>query len=435
MFRRDRSREGRKEEDPFKRQGLQRTPPDRTGEKKRGDQSPLDWNEINARDEMDIEVTHQTNKRTREDEGPEQEDDDKRPKKSTQEEQHMDDDNTENTESKKRMQKATNIALELQKFLIGENKNISARTRGIIMSYAEQLTEIMIEQELDIVRRNVVTKEAGLQRQEESRHKEVMKENSAWAAHKEDTVILIVEPAIERTGNSSENTYKEITKYVRPMEKNIQINRTWKTRNNGISIELPNLKQAAKLEDEIRKKQVAMKITKWEKRRPKVMIYGLPKEKEQDQIIEEIYEQNFGNMKREEFAEKFKILFTTRPGETTKNMVVEVKQDIWKMMERKGKIYCGWLACNIQEFLSPMRCGKCYRYGHTTKWCREKHEICGNCAKEGHQDKDCRERDSKCINCTRAKKQGNDINHKAVDKNCPILKIAKERLKKNIDYG
>ncbi|KAJ8892383.1 hypothetical protein PR048_004963 [Dryococelus australis] len=34
--------------------------------------------------------------------------------------------------------------------------------------------------------------------------------------------------------------------------------------------------------------------------------------------------------------------------------------------------------------MSPMRCKKCHRYGHTEERCRQKEEICGKCWEEGH---------------------------------------------------
>ena len=65
----------------------------------------------------------------------------------------------------------------------------------------------------------------------------------------------------------------------------------------------------------------------------------------------------------------------------------------------------------------PMRCTKCWRFGHTWKHCRREKEVCAHCAEEGHQARSC-ENEARCANCSE--------NHPATDKKCPALVFKSE---------
>ena len=67
----------------------------------------------------------------------------------------------------------------------------------------------------------------------------------------------------------------------------------------------------------------------------------------------------------------------------------------------------------------PMRCVKCWRYGHTQKRCRRELMTCAQCGQEGHQARQCN-KEAKCANCSG--------NHKSMDINCPVYIFKSEVL-------
>ena len=62
-------------------------------------------------------------------------------------------------------------------------------------------------------------------------------------------------------------------------------------------------------------------------------------------------------------------------------------------------IKCGLVRYEVDNYYpSPMRCGKCYRLGHSTRICHSA-KLCSRCCGKDHEKKDCNSRDPKCINC------------------------------------
>ncbi|XP_042892022.1 uncharacterized protein LOC122266368 [Penaeus japonicus] len=68
----------------------------------------------------------------------------------------------------------------------------------------------------------------------------------------------------------------------------------------------------------------------------------------------------------------------------------------------------------------PMQCYNCYKYGHPSKFCKEK-KICSRCSSDEHKYEDCTN-PPKCVNC------GNT--HSPLDKNCQEYKIEEAALNK-----
>ena len=67
----------------------------------------------------------------------------------------------------------------------------------------------------------------------------------------------------------------------------------------------------------------------------------------------------------------------------------------------------------------PMRCVKCWKFGHTQKRCRRENPVCLQCAEDGHLAARCT-RETKCANCYGK--------HRATDRNCPVLHFKSEVL-------
>lgn len=66
---------------------------------------------------------------------------------------------------------------------------------------------------------------------------------------------------------------------------------------------------------------------------------------------------------------------------------------------------------HCEPYVFPLRiCYKCWRFGHSQKFCKASSVKCCKCGLE-HEEKECKATNLKCINCGEA--------HKASDKNCP----------------
>lgn len=90
------------------------------------------------------------------------------------------------------------------------------------------------------------------------------------------------------------------------------------------------------------------------------------------------------------------------------------------------KITIGYSIYKIDKYYpSPMRCGKCCRWGHTTNKCRSQ-TICNICGKKDHSQTDCNS-EPFCINCKGA--------HSAFSKTCPSYLQEQEICRITTDRG
>ena len=68
----------------------------------------------------------------------------------------------------------------------------------------------------------------------------------------------------------------------------------------------------------------------------------------------------------------------------------------------------------------PMLCRNCWKYGHTSKRCKDENPTCQRCGEHGHPLEDCKSEQTKCIHC------GGE--HKAGDRDCRRQKYEQEVL-------
>lgn len=169
-------------------------------------------------------------------------------------------------------------------------------------------------------------------------------------------------------------------------------------------------------------------------RNPNLVLYNIPDDINKENAEEIIIKQN-PEFSLKEGDIKPKFIFTSKRNH--KNLVVEVSSEIRKTLLNK-KIKMGWLICNLEDYVSPLRCFKCSRYNHRHVDCTAE-ESCPLCAGK-HKLKECKtsEDNYKCVNCINFNKynRGDKINenHSSLNKNCPSYLAILKKYKQNIDY-
>ena len=77
----------------------------------------------------------------------------------------------------------------------------------------------------------------------------------------------------------------------------------------------------------------------------------------------------------------------------------------------KNKDWIYSTSVQVDKFYpSPLRCGKCCRFEHSSKICHSE-SVCSNCGINGHMRNEYEATESKCVNCKGA--------HDAIFKKCP----------------
>ncbi|XP_015123417.1 uncharacterized protein LOC107045607 [Diachasma alloeum] len=94
-----------------------------------------------------------------------------------------------------------------------------------------------------------------------------------------------------------------------------------------------------------------------------------------------------------------------------------------------GKIKIGWVKCRIRRVQRPVKCFKCWHYGHLASKCRsavDRSKLCARCAGDGHNAKEC-PKDPRCALCAEDGKTENCA-HVAGTSRCPDYREALQKL-------
>ena len=122
-------------------------------------------------------------------------------------------------------------------------------------------------------------------------------------------------------------------------------------------------------------------------------------------ILSELSEQGVREVKR--------VFVTKGPSKVPTNTLFLT----FAMAKLPESIRVGYLRVKVTHFIpSPLRCFRCQKYGHSSKFCRSE-EICRDCGKAKHEGEGCK--DPKCcVNC--------EGKHSSSSQDCPKWKLERE---------
>jgi len=169
---------------------------------------------------------------------------------------------------------------------------------------------------------------------------------------------------------------------------------------------------------------------KSEKRNPLMIIYGIPKETKEAEVMEELLVRNLQEITNEQ-KQLIKPRFKTGPRNQDRyHLVIEVPKQVRQLLLQNPKIYIGKEVTNIKDYLVVTICLKCFDYGHIANHCRND-SRCGTCGEKGHVRNDCKDKEKKvCVPCfSRGKKCGGK------QQDCAHYKLSLQRLIDRFDYG
>lgn len=237
---------------------------------------------------------------------------------------------------------------------------------------------------------------------------------------------------------SSDETKSLVQKLINPEQMKLHVKGLRKTRNGGVVISTETKEDIEKLKQSAQIKNSGLTIDETQKRRPRIVVIGVPTSMPEIEVISCLYHQNLADNPQ---CETFDTFFDTikmshksgKKNSETCNYIIEVPAAIRKALITKDKVFINWSSCPVRDFTLVTRCYKCQQYGHAAKFCRESTVTCGHCGEQGHTIKECQKKtnDAKCATCLRFKKPSNHITGDAV---CPAKIMAEKRYISTIDY-
>jgi len=242
--------------------------------------------------------------------------------------------------------------------------------------------------------------------------------------------------AVVSPSNPSIDTVKSIKDKINPVAMGIGINKVKNISNNSVIIECDSLTDINKICQEINKdSDKTIKASIVSKYDPRVIIFNCPDELDKNNALDIIKNQN-SELFREDSKAIIKYVGHTKR-KHTKFLVLEIDPATRKKLIT-NKIKMSWNVGHCADYVNIPRCFKCSKF-HNYRDCTDK-ITCPLCAGE-HALKDCKAeaKDHKCINCmshNRHTKSANKLNidHTALDKQCPTFKQLLNRRKENINY-
>lgn len=172
------------------------------------------------------------------------------------------------------------------------------------------------------------------------------------------------------------------------------------------------------------------KIKRGEKMRPKIIIYGVNEDLKEDELLSSlIMQNNFPENSELKYEFKMKNIRGS-------NIVLSLHHDAFNYIMKNRKVNILWERFNVREFLKPLQCFNCGRFGHMAKYCRL-HKQCANCGSDEHDEINCTS-EPQCSNCHSHNvrfKTDFDTKHGVRDKTCEVFDKEINNLRSRIDYG
>lgn len=233
---------------------------------------------------------------------------------------------------------------------------------------------------------------------------------------------------------TSEQVKGLVLKEVQPnMKDKVKVNAVRMIRGGGIAIEAENEKDLNKIKDSGLFAKVGLKVDMPRKIGPKIIVYDVPEEIANDELIKELYARNLIDMlEPNEMVDRVRIISRGgRKGSGHINAVIELPGRVWKSLVERGRIYIGWNSFKVRDFDVVPRCYGCYGFGHRIKECAVKGRVCRKCGVVGHIQAECKSETTCCRNC---KQKGTDHLHDVMSNTCPEYVKMLQRMRAIIHY-
>lgn len=331
-----------------------------------------------------------------------------------------------------------------------------AKIDFLIKTVKEIRNEMVCKKEIKLIIKEVIQEELGNIKQEVEDLKTMMMDGaygstggtlrkySEAVKEKKKENILIIKP---KTQQESEDTKKIVKDKIDIRNMEVGISKLRKGGRGAVILGCETGEEMKRLKDKVQAtmgEDFNVNEPQWKKPKIKVINVGEDEIKmDDDKLVDAIKKQNrIEGVAGEDFCMRIvKRMFKGREknndrsrgrrGEEEGSLILEVDDDTHEEMIKRGKLNIGWRKCAVYNFISVLRCYKCWGYFHMAKNCTRQ-EACFKCAGY-HKTMECTAAIKNCINCIFKNKTYNlklNIEHEAIDPECPTFKKILEEEKR-----
>lgn len=249
-----------------------------------------------------------------------------------------------------------------------------------------------------------------------------------------------IEPLIIKPKNSNQNSTQTKTileQKIRP--ENIAVAKVKLGSNGCVVVQCEDKKSLEELKTKTQKELgQEYEITTGKKINPKIKIINVKKEHlaNEDDFLTKLKNQNLP----EELRKNIKVVRKYTSAKNKKdayNVILEINPEIYNYISKKDKLYVDWEGYKYFEFVSVLRCFRCWKFGHYAEKCTDK-QVCPKC-NINHKSDECKANHLECTNCRHAsdvlKIPGIKYDHHVFDSNCPCYQRQIKNIKDRIVYS
>lgn len=226
---------------------------------------------------------------------------------------------------------------------------------------------------------------------------------------------------------SSEETLKELREKVQPAQRGIQVQGVRRVGNAGVVVQTATTQAAQRLREAA---PPSLRTADPKTRRPLVAIRNLSGNPAPEEVLVDLHRVNLEEdeawpLERVRREARFAFKKGRRGGNST-TVVYEVSVSLRDKLVGLGRVYVGWDAAEVCDYVRVTCCNKCQQYGHPEKHCRAPTMVCGKCGESGHKDTECQSATECCATCRRFKRP-EAKNHRTASLGCPARVYAEKQ--------
>jgi hypothetical protein len=261
--------------------------------------------------------------------------------------------------------------------------------------------------------------------------------------------VILLKPTDKST--KSDETYRKVKELINPVKLKIGVKRVKNISDGGVLLECETEEECGKIAKVIETKaKTSYSCSKPIKRMPKIAIYNVPQELEEEFLVDTIISQNqpikefIDNIEADHIKEHLnvKLKLKSKPNASI-TYILEISPELRKViMNQCNGLKIMWNICKFKDYVFIMRYFNCSSFGHHSNDCHLKDgaKTCGHCG-QNHKLNECKanKNDLFCVNCDsynkKSKTNTHKTNHSSLNPLCPSYQKMFNYIKSKVNYG